>query len=87
MGKLAITGGQPVREYPFPVYNTIGAEEKQAVLDVLETGVLSQFLGTESKEFYGGPQVQKLECEWAEYFGVRRMRSRLILPLRASMLL
>jgi dTDP-4-amino-4,6-dideoxygalactose transaminase len=71
MSKLAISGGQPVRVHPFPIYNTIGSEEKQAVLEVLDTGVLSQFLGTASKEFYGGPRVQKLEREWEEYFGVR----------------
>ena len=71
MPHLAINGGTPVRTAPFPRYNTIGSEEKQAVMEVLEDGVLSQFLGTWHPDFYGGPRIQKLEKEWAEYFGVK----------------
>jgi perosamine synthetase len=69
--RLAIHGGKPIREKPFPAYNTIGEEEKRAVLEVLDSGVLSKYLGTWSPEFYGGAQVQKLEKQWAEYFGVK----------------
>jgi len=68
---LAINGGTPVRTTPFPPYVTIGDEEKRAVMEVLDSAVLSKFLGTWSPEFYGGPRVQKLEREWAEYFGIR----------------
>jgi perosamine synthetase len=68
--KLAIHGGKPIREKPFPIYNTIGEEEKRAVMEVLDSGILSKYLGTWSPEFYGGPRVQKLEKEWEEYFGV-----------------
>jgi perosamine synthetase len=71
MPKLAINGGTPVRVAAFPSYNTIGAEEKKAVLEVLDSGVLSQFLGTWHPDFYGGERVRKLEREWAEYFGVK----------------
>lgn len=67
--KLAIFGGDPVRKTPFPTYRTIGEEEKRAVLEVLDSGVLSQFLGTWSPDFFGGPRVQRLEREWAAYFG------------------
>lgn len=69
--KLAIHGGEPVRKTPFPPYRTIGDEEKRAVMEVLDSGVLSQFLATWSPEFMGGPHVKKLEREWAEYFGVK----------------
>jgi dTDP-4-amino-4,6-dideoxygalactose transaminase len=69
--KLAINGGKPVRQGPIPLYQTIGAEEKQAVMDVLDSGVLSQFLGTWSPDFYGGPRIQKLESEWSDYFKIR----------------
>ena len=69
--QLAILGGEPVRTKPFPRYNTIGNEEKRAVNEVMDSGNLSQFLGTWSDDFYGGPRVRKLEREWAEYFGVR----------------
>jgi dTDP-4-amino-4,6-dideoxygalactose transaminase len=70
MPKLAIQGGTPVRTKPFPRYNTIGAEEKEAVLKVLDSGVLSKYLGTWSADFYGGPVVQRFENDWASYFGV-----------------
>lgn len=71
MSQLAINGGTPVRTRPFPPYVTIGDEEKRAVLEVLDSGVLSQFLGTWSPEFYGGPRVRRLEQDWQEYFGVQ----------------
>lgn len=38
---------------------------------VLDSGVLSGFLGTWSPEFYGGANVQKLERDWETAFGVR----------------
>src|SRR5918911_387684 len=69
--QLAMFGGTPVRTKPFPPYNTIGEEEKRAVNEVLDSGILSQFLGTWSEDFYGGPRVRKLEREWADYFGVK----------------
>jgi perosamine synthetase len=71
MSKLAINGGTPVRITPFPEYVTIGEEEKRAVMEVLDSTVLSKYLGTWSPEFFGGPRVQKMEKEWAEYFGVK----------------
>jgi perosamine synthetase len=70
VAKLAIHGGEPIRKHPFPAYNTIGEEEKRAVMEVLDSAVLSKFLGTWSPEFYGGPRVQKFEREWEAYFGV-----------------
>jgi len=69
--QLAIHGGKPVRSKPFPDYNTIGKEEKLAVMEVLDHGILSKFLATWSPDFYGGLRVQKLEQEWADYFGVK----------------
>ena len=71
MSKLAINGGIPVRSIPFPRYNTIGEEEKRAVIAVLDSGILSGFLGTWSPAFYGGTNVQKLERNWQAAFGVR----------------
>ena len=70
VSRLAINGGPPVRTTPFPRYNTIGEEEKQAVMQVLDGGVLSGFLGTWSAAFYGGTMVQKLESDWEAYFNV-----------------
>jgi dTDP-4-amino-4,6-dideoxygalactose transaminase len=69
--KLAIHGGEPVRTKPFPAYRVIEEQEKAAVNRVLDSGILSRYLGCWHDDFYGGPEVQALEKEWAEYFGVR----------------
>jgi dTDP-4-amino-4,6-dideoxygalactose transaminase len=71
MKKLAINGGDKVRAELFPAYNVIGQEEEEAVVQVLRTGILSKYLGCWDKDFYGGTQVQALEKEWAEYYGVK----------------
>ena len=55
----------------FKPYNTIGIEEIKAVQKVMRTGVLSQFLGSRGKYFYGGPQVQKFEKSIKKYFKVK----------------
>ena len=68
MNKLALLGGQPVREQPFPAYKTIGKEEQNAVLSVLETGILSRYVGAEHRDFMGGKQVREFEAKWAEAF-------------------
>ncbi len=49
----------------------MGEEEQIVVKRVLESGILSKFLGCWHTSFYGGPEVQALEKEWAAYFGVK----------------
>lgn len=71
MAQLAIKGGKPIRTKLFPVYNTIGGEEKTAVMKVLDSGNLSQFLGVWHKDFFGGPVVQQFQKDWAATFGVK----------------
>ena len=71
MPKLALLGGEKVRKIRFPAYRVIGEEEKAAVNRVLESGVLSRFLGSWHEDFYGGPEVRAFEKEWAEYFKVK----------------
>jgi len=68
---LAIMGGQPLRSEPWPVYNTIGEEEKREVLEVLDSGVLSAFIASCGQSFYGGQKVQVLEKEWSSFFDAR----------------
>lgn len=63
--KLALFGGPSVRTTPFPSYDVIGDEEKHAVMRVLDRGILSRFLGAWHDDFYGGPEVQAFEREWA----------------------
>lgn len=68
---LALLGGTPIIQAPFTPYNSMGQEEADAAKAVVETGVLSKYLGTWSPDFYGGPQVKAFEKSWAEYFGTR----------------
>jgi perosamine synthetase len=65
MSKLALFGGSPVRSRVFPAYRAVGAEEKVAVGRVIDSGILSRFLGVWHPDFYGGPEVKAFECEWA----------------------
>lgn len=69
--KLAIKGGSPVRSRPFPMRVTMREEEKRAVEDVMDSDVLSAFLGAPGEYFNGGPRVLECERAWAEYSGYR----------------
>ena len=69
--KLAIHGGQKAIKKPFKRYNSIGLEEVEAAKLVIESGVLSQYLGRWDDDFYGGPKVQQFERECEAYFGVK----------------
>ncbi len=69
--QLAIHGGEPIRKKLFKRYNYIGNEEKDAVNSVLNTGILSKYLGKHHENFNGGDQVKNLESEWAHYFNIK----------------
>lgn len=71
MSKLAINGGDKVRTDFFPAYRVIGKEEEEAVIKVMRSGILSKYLGCWSDDFYGGPEVQAMEKEWASFYGVK----------------
>lgn len=71
MEKLALLGGTPVIDKEFKKYNPLGKEELNAAKEVIDSGVLSQFLGSWHEDFYGGPKVQEFEMEAAKYFGVK----------------
>ena len=68
MTDLAINGGPKVREKLFPAHCPVGKEEAAAVANVMESGVLSKYLGAWHADFYGGPTVQALETAWAVKF-------------------
>ncbi|HEY9102740.1 DegT/DnrJ/EryC1/StrS family aminotransferase [Chitinimonas sp.] len=70
MQELALFGGSPVRKAPLPAYNTLGPEERAAVNAVLDSAVLSRFLGAWTPDFYGGDRVQSLERDWERHFSV-----------------
>lgn len=70
-GKLALLGGTKTITTPFNLYNSIGKEEVDAAKAVVESGVLSQFLGAWHEDFYGGPKVREFERQCERYFGVK----------------
>ena len=49
----------------------MGQEEVLAAKKVVETGVLSKFLGCWDPDFFGGENVQDFEKKWASYFGAK----------------
>ncbi len=65
MSQLALLGGKPVRTTPFPAYKVIGKDDEEAVARVMQSGILSRFLGAWHPDFFGGPEVQAFEAEWA----------------------
>ena len=68
---LAILGGPKLINHTFGRYNPLGPEEVEAARRVVESGVLSQFLGCWDPDFFGGPKVQEFERQCEIYFGVK----------------
>ena len=61
MAKLALKGGKPVREKPFPSWPVYGEEELEALKEVLESGVWG----------IGGNKKAEFEKRFAEYHRVK----------------
>jgi dTDP-4-amino-4,6-dideoxygalactose transaminase len=68
---LAISGGKKIITEKYKKYNSIGVEELTAAKSVVESGVLSKFLGCWDPDFYGGSKVQEFERAWQKYFKVK----------------
>ncbi|MEG3618556.1 DegT/DnrJ/EryC1/StrS family aminotransferase [Magnetovibrio sp. PR-2] len=71
MSKLALLGGSPTVEGEFKLFKSVGQEERDAVCEVIDSGLLSGFYGSWCDEFWGGPKIRKLEELWAETFGCK----------------
>jgi len=69
--RLAIYGGEKTIRHSIKHYNSIATEELNAAKKVIESGVLSQFLGAWHKDFFGGPKVLEFENAWENYFNVQ----------------
>src|SRR5919201_3493932 len=67
---LPLHGGAPTTPAAFRRYNSIGDEEVKAATAVVQSGVLSRYLGSWGPDFYGGPKVQEFERAWATAFDV-----------------
>ena len=68
MSKSAILGGTPVRENAIPWTSTMGKEETNAVVDVMNSGCLSAFLANSGEKFNGGPKVREIEEAFCKRF-------------------
>jgi dTDP-4-amino-4,6-dideoxygalactose transaminase len=68
---LALFGGKKIRNKLYPPHITTGQEEKEAVIRVMDFGILSDFEGSNNEWFLGGREVKAFEKEWAEYFGAK----------------
>jgi dTDP-4-amino-4,6-dideoxygalactose transaminase len=71
MSELALFGGQAVRRRPFPANRLFGADEKAAAQRVLDSGILSGFIGAWHPAFLGGPEVRAFEAKWAEQYAAK----------------
>lgn len=69
--KLAILGGKPVLKKTFSLYNSLGREEKKAVMKVMDKKIISDFIGRAGNKFLGGEYVKKFEAEMRKYFKVK----------------
>ena len=69
--QLAINGGVKVRSNLFPAHVTVGDEEKKAVMKVIDSGILSNYLGGYHENFMGGDTVRECEAAWATHFGAK----------------
>ena len=68
---LALFGGEKIIQQPFKLYNSIGQEEVEAAKSVVESGILSKFLGCWDNDFYGGEKGREFESESAAFFGIK----------------
>jgi perosamine synthetase len=68
---LALYGGSKTIINMFAPYNPIGEEEVAAAKGVIESGVLSKYIGAWHPDFLGGPKVKEFEAACAEFFGVK----------------
>jgi perosamine synthetase len=64
----ALLGGKPTRTKPLLSRTTMGAEERQAAIEVLDSDVLSAFIGGPGKHFLGGEKVREFEKAWADKY-------------------
>ena len=68
MSKLALLGGTPIRDRLFPAYTVLGVDERDAVSKVIDSQILSKYIGGHHPDFMGGDLVQGFEAAWAHTF-------------------
>ena len=73
--KLALLGGRKTIKNDLALYNSIGVEELNAAKEVVNSGVLSGFVGGWEDAFYGGKKVIEFEEACKVFFGVKHVIS------------
>lgn len=71
MSKLALLGGNKVRDKEFAPQQDFGKEEKRLVKEVLDSKILSGFLASPGEKFLGGKKVRMLEGLFRDYYHVK----------------
>lgn len=71
MSELALLGGPKVRQKEIAPQQDFGEEEKQLLLEVLESKELSGFLASPGEKFLGGKKVKELESLFRDYYHVK----------------
>jgi len=69
LAELAINGGAPTRKQAYEPRRTMGEAEKQAVIEVMDSGELSGFFGSPGPQWLGGEKVVAFEQKWAKQYG------------------
>ncbi len=69
--KPALLGGDKIRKEPLPYRKTMGKEEIAAATKVIESDVLSAFIGGPGSHFLGGEKVIEFERLWAKKYGFK----------------
>ena len=69
--KLAFFSGRPILKKSFPLYNSLGAEERRAVNKVMDKRIISDFVGRAGDKFLGGEYVKKFEKIFCRKFRVK----------------
>ena len=71
MSNLAFFGGDKIRKVPFPRHPQITSAEKEALLEVLDSGNISTFIASPGEHFLGGKKIRAFENKFADYIGVK----------------
>jgi perosamine synthetase len=71
MSKLAILGGDPIRTNDFLNRKSMGKDEIEAAVKVLESDILSGFVGAAGNFFNGGLEVKKFESIWSNHYNFK----------------
>ena len=71
MSKLALLGGQKVRNKELAPQQDFGEEEKRLMMEVLDSKQLSGFLASPGEKFLGGEKVRLLEDLFKDYYHVK----------------